>query len=118
MSDALIIGGTSLIGPPLVEALLARGDRVTVMHRNPGTPFGDRVEEVLADRNDGAAVLTAVGDRHFDLVFDNVYDWQRGTTADQVLRTTDALMHDDLQRYVFISSVAVYPEGEIGRAHV
>lgn len=111
MSDALIIGGTSLIGPPLVEALLARGDRVTVMHRTPGTPFGDRVEEVLADRNDGDAVRTAVRDRHFDLVFDNVYDWQRGTTAEQVLRTTDALTHEDLQRYVFISSVAVYPEG-------
>jgi 2'-hydroxyisoflavone reductase len=111
MSEALIIGGTSLIGPPLVEVLLAQGHRVTIMHRSSGTPFGDRVEELLADRNDGEAVHDAVGDRRFDLVFDNVYDWQRGTTAEQVLKTTDALMHEDLQRYVFISSVAVYPEG-------
>lgn len=111
MSNVLVIGGTSLIGPPLVHALLARGDRVTVMHRSPGTPFGDRVEEVLADRNDGAAVRAAVGDRRFDVVFDNVYDWQHGTTAKQVLDTVDALVHDGLGRYVFISSVAAYPEG-------
>lgn len=111
MSEALIIGGTSLIGPPLVAALLARGDHVTVMHRSPGTPFGHRVKELLADRNDGEAVRAAVGHRRFDLVFDNVYDWQRGTTAAQVLDTTNVLMHEDLQRYVFVSSVAVYPEG-------
>jgi nucleoside-diphosphate-sugar epimerase len=111
MSDALVIGGTSLIGPPLVEALLARGDQVVVMHRRSGTPFGDRVEELQADRNDAAAVRDAVGDRRFRFVFDNVYDWQRGTTAGQVLNTLDALMHDDLDRYVFISSVAAYPEG-------
>lgn len=111
MSDALIIGGTSLIGPPLVETLLDHGHRVTIMHRSSGTPFGDRVDELLADRNDGEAVRHAVGDRRFDLVFDNVYDWQRGTTAEQVLKTTDALMHERLQRYVFISSVAVYREG-------
>jgi len=111
MSDTLVIGGTSLIGPPLVNALLARGDRVTIMHRSPGTPFGDRVEELLADRNDAGAVHAAVGDRRFDLVFDNVYDWQHGTTASQVLETVDALVHDGLEHYVFTSSVAVYPEG-------
>mgnify|MGYP001825594651 CR=1 FL=1 len=111
MTDTLVIGGTGLIGPPLVEALLARGDRVTVMHRRSGSVFGDRVDEVVADRNDAGAVQAAVGDRRFDLVFDNVYDWQRGTTAEQVLGTVDALTHDGLGRYVFISSVAVYPEG-------
>lgn len=111
MTDTLVIGGTGLIGPPLVEALLARGDRVTIMHRSPGVSFGGRVDELVADRNDAAAVGNAVGGRRFDLVFDNVYDWQHGTTADQVLGTVDALTHDGLRRYVFISSVAAYPEG-------
>jgi nucleoside-diphosphate-sugar epimerase len=110
MAHALVIGGTSLIGPPLVEALLDRGHAVTVMHRSSGTPFGRRVGELLADRNDPAAVRDAVGDRRFDLVFDNVYDWERGTTADQVMSTVDVLSHDALERYVFMSSVAAYPE--------
>jgi len=111
MANTLVIGGTSLIGRPLVQALLDRGDSVTVMHRSPGTPFGDRVDEVHADRNDPAAVMGQVGNRRYDFVFDNVYDWERGTTADQVLGTVGAISHDDLQRYVFVSSVAAYPEG-------
>ena len=112
MARTLVIGGTSLIGRPLVEALLARGDDVTVLHRSPGTPFGDRVTELRADRNDPDAVGAALEGRPFDLVFDNVYDWQRGTTAEQVTATARAVAHG-LQRYVFTSSVAVYPEGGI-----
>ncbi len=114
MAHALVIGGTSLIGRPLVEALLERGDAVTILHRSPGTPFGDRVGELLADRNDAGAVRDAVGDRRFDVVFDNVYDWQHGTTADQVCATVDAISHPGLTRYVFTSSVAAYPEPRPG----
>jgi nucleoside-diphosphate-sugar epimerase len=116
MGHALVIGGTSLIGPPLVEALLDRGDTVTVMHRSAGTPFGARVAELRADRNDPDAVRAAVGERRFDVVFDNVYDWQHGTTADQVMSTVDALGHDGLERYVFMSSVAAYPDPAPGQA--
>lgn len=112
MAHALVIGGTSLIGRPLVEALLARGDVVTLLHRSPGTPFGDRVEELSADRNDGDAVRAAVAGRCFDMVFDNVYDWVRGTTAGQVMDTVRAVS-GGCQRYVFTSSVAVYPEGGV-----
>ena len=84
MTDTLVIGGTGLIGPPLVEALLARGDHVTIMHRSAGTAFGDRVEELIADRNEPGAVLAAAGDRRFDLVFDNVYDSQVQASCDSI----------------------------------
>ena len=110
MARALVIGGTSLIGRPLVRILLDRGHEVTIMHRSPGTPFGDRVAEVHADRNDPDAVARAVAGRGFDWVFDNVYDWARGTTGEQVLGTVRALA-SGLDRYVFTSSVAVYPSG-------
>ena len=110
MARTLVIGGTSLIGRPLVEALLSRGDDVTILHRSPGTPFGNRVTELRADRNDSEAVRSALEGQSFELVFDNVYDWQRGTTAEQVTATARAVA-DGLQRYVFTSSVAVYPEG-------
>lgn len=111
MTKALVIGGTSLIGRPLVEELLARGGEVTILHRSRGTPFGERVLELHADRNDPAAVRDAVEGRSFEVVFDNVYDWQRGTTPEQVVGTARAVSSPSLARYVFTSSVAVYPEG-------
>lgn len=110
MPRALVIGGTSLIGRPLVQTLLDHGHEVTLLHRSPGTPFGDRVDELFADRNDGDAVRAAVSGRHFDLVFDNVYDWERGTPAEAVIATVRAVA-GDLDRLVFTSSVAAYPEG-------
>jgi 2'-hydroxyisoflavone reductase len=112
MARTLVIGGTSLIGRPLVEALLSRGDDVTILHRSPGTPFGDRVTELRADRNDPDAVKGALEGRSFDLVFDNVYDWQRGTTAEQVIATARAVSRG-LHRYVFTSSVGAYPDGGV-----
>jgi nucleoside-diphosphate-sugar epimerase len=78
-----VIGGTLFIGRALVEQLLERADDVVIMHRGTGTPFGTRVSEIQCDRNDVASVRAALTDRRFDVVYDNVYDWQRGTTADQ-----------------------------------
>lgn len=98
----------------MVEALLAGDHHVTVLHRGRGTPFGDRVTELQGDRNDAASVREAVGDARFDVVFDNVYDFGQGTTAPQVEATVEAVRHAGLHRYVFMSSVAVYPDDEDG----
>src|SRR5262245_50119121 len=111
MARALVIGGTLFIGRSLVEQLLARGDEVVIMHRGTGTPFDGRVGEVQCDRNDVAAVRAALKDSRFDVVYDNVYDWQRGTSADQVSAAAMAAASDSLRRYVFTSSVAVYGSG-------
>ena len=111
MARALVIGGTLFIGRALVEQLLARGDDVVVMHRGKGTPFGSRVGEIHCDRNDVAAVRTALNNTRFEFVYDNVYDWQRGTTADQVSAAVAGAASDTLRRYVFTSSIAVYGEG-------
>jgi len=114
MARALVIGGTLFIGRALVEQLLARGDEVVIMHRGTGTPYGSRVGELQCDRNDVAAVRAALKDRNFDVVYDNVYDWQRGTTADQVSAAAVAASSGSLRRYVFTSSVAVYGAGGEG----
>lgn len=108
---ALVIGGTQFMGRALVERLLARGDDVTILHRSRGTPFGERVTEIRCDRNDVAGVRAALAGRAFDAVFDNVYDWQRGTDAVQVGAAAEAVA-PGLSRYVFTSSIAVYAEGE------
>jgi 2'-hydroxyisoflavone reductase len=110
MARVLVIGGTQLIGRALVEQLLARGDTVVLMHRGASTPFGDRVTAIQCDRNDEAAVHSALANERFDVVYDNVYDWQRGTTPEQVVAAARASARG-LSRYVFTSSVAVYPTG-------
>jgi 2'-hydroxyisoflavone reductase len=112
MARALVIGGTLFIGRALVDQLLERGDEVVIMHRGKGTPFGKRVGEIRCDRNDVAAVRTALDGTRFDVVYDNVYDWERGTTAEQVSAAAIAASNG-LRRYVFTSSVVVYgPGGE------
>ena len=112
MARVLVIGGTLFIGRALVDQLLEGGDEVVIMHRGRGTPFGQRVSEIICDRNDTAAVRAALSGTRFDVVYDNVYDWQRGTTAEQVSAAATASARG-LRRYVFTSSVAVYhPGGE------
>ncbi len=110
MSRVLVIGGTLFIGRALVRRLLARGDEVTILHRGRANPFAGRVGEIHCDRNDVDGMRRAVAGRRFDLVFDNVYDWQRGTTAEQVSAAAMACS-EGVKRYVFVSSVAAYGEG-------
>jgi nucleoside-diphosphate-sugar epimerase len=93
-----------------VRRLLAGGHDVTVLHRKGNHDLGAEVENLNGDRNDGDSIRAALAGRRFDVVFDNVYDWQRGTTAEQVLETARAC-GDNLQRYVYMSSVAAYGDG-------
>jgi nucleoside-diphosphate-sugar epimerase len=110
MLNVLVIGGTLFIGRMLVAELLKSGHKVTVLHRKPGHDLGKRVGELIADRNDPAAVREALVGSRFDIVLDNVYDWERGTTGAQVEATARAC-GDSLRRYVFMSSVAAYGDG-------
>lgn len=110
MARALVIGGTAFMGRALVEQLLERGDDVVILHRGEDTPFGARVDEIRCDRNDAAAVRAALRGERFDLAFDNVYDFQRGTTAQHVTAAAEAVA-EDLGRYVFTSSIAAYGGG-------
>jgi nucleoside-diphosphate-sugar epimerase len=57
-----------------------------------------------------AAVRTALAGERFDAVYDNVYDWRRGTTAEQVMAVAEGAA-GGLRRYVFTSSIAAYPPG-------
>ena len=109
MNRVLVIGGTLFIGRTLVERLLERGDEVTILHRGQNNPFAGHTREIRCDRNDTAAMAQAVKGG-YDLVFDNVYDWQRGTTGTQVLAAAGAC-DDTLRRYVFVSSCAAYGDG-------
>jgi nucleoside-diphosphate-sugar epimerase len=106
----LVVGGTLFIGRHLVDALVKGGYDVTVLHRNPKHVLPKRVHGLIADRNDAASLAPALAGKQFDAVFDNVYDWQRGTTAAQVEATARAC-GGSLERYIFMSSVAAYGDG-------
>jgi 2'-hydroxyisoflavone reductase len=102
------------IGRSLVAELLKAGHEVAVMHRRPKHDLGRRVQNIVADRNDPESVRQALQYTSFQVVFDNVYDWERGTTATQVEGTVQAVRAasgDRLTRYVFMSSVAAYGDG-------
>lgn len=107
----LVIGGTLFIGPSLIEELLKGGHELSVLHRKPKHDFGRRVENIMADRNDAESLQEGLSARRFEVVFDNVYDWERGTTAAQVEATVRACASDRLTRYIFLSSVAAYGDG-------
>ena len=108
--NVLVIGGTMFIGRGLVAALLKGEHEVTILHRRAGHDLGKRVQEIVADRNDSDALKSALVGKRFDVVFDNVYDWERGTSGAQVEATARAC-GDHLRRYVFMSSVAAYGDG-------
>jgi 2'-hydroxyisoflavone reductase len=108
--NCLVIGGTGFIGRDLVKALLKEGHNVAILHRRSRHDLGRRVKNIAADRNDGQAVKAALAGKRFDVVFDNVYDWERGTTAGHVESTAKAA-GGNLHRYIFMSSVAAYGDG-------
>src|ERR1017187_9467965 len=106
----LVIGGTQFIGRLLVEELLKAGHDVAVLHRKPKHDFPKRVENLMADRNDAESLDEALSGRRFEVVFDNVYDWERGTTAAQV-ETAVRACGNRIPRYIFLSRVADYGDG-------
>jgi nucleoside-diphosphate-sugar epimerase len=106
----LVIGGTRFIGRFLVTELLHRGHEVYVLHRKSRHPFSKRVHNLVADRNDAATVRKAVAAIRFDAVYDNVYDWEHGTTASQV-EATAQIFDGKIGRYIFMSSVTAYGDG-------
>jgi 2'-hydroxyisoflavone reductase len=106
----LVIGGTQFIGRFLVAALLRAGHEVHLLHRRSRNPFGRRVHNLIADRNDAASIRKAVAATRFDAVYDNVYDWQHGTSGAQV-EATAQIFDGKVGRYVFMSSVAAYGDG-------
>jgi nucleoside-diphosphate-sugar epimerase len=106
----LVIGGTLFIGRALVKELLKAGHDVSILHRKTRHNLGKKVGSITADRNDPDSLKRALAGKTFDVVYDNVYDWERGTTAPQVEATARAC-GNNLHRYVFMSSVAAYGDG-------
>ncbi len=100
---SLVIGGTRNLGPSLVQALIARGDAVSILNRGmtPGdVPAG--AERLVADRSDPAQLRAALHHLEFDLVVDTTL--YTGPDAELIAR----LLNGHVGRYVWWSTGQVY----------
>ena len=99
----LVIGGTRNLGPDLVDALLARGDEVTVLNRGvtpADLPAG--VARLRADRASEKEMGEALAGTSWDTVIDATL--YTGAEAEVLLR----VLEGRCGRYVFWSTGQVY----------
>jgi nucleoside-diphosphate-sugar epimerase len=106
----LVIGGTLFIGREAVRRLERRGHDLTVLHRHDHHDLGPSIKNVKAERSDLATLDRVLQEGRFDAIIDMVYDWQKGTPAEQVEAAARS-GGKSLQRYVFMSSIAAYGPG-------
>jgi len=106
----LVLGGTGLIGPPMVEYALARGHEVTLFNRGKSNVhlFPD-LEKLKGDRSDD---LTAIADqiragRRWDAVIDNPASIPAWVTA------SATLLADAADLYLYTSSRSAYADFSI-----
>lgn len=99
--DALVIGGTGLIGAGIVKHLLARGASVTLFNRGRRPPI-DGVRHIPGDRQDRAAFERAFEGARYDVVIDMI-----GFTSDDAASTIRAF-GGRCQHLLFCSTVCTY----------
>jgi 2'-hydroxyisoflavone reductase len=105
--NILIIGGTKFLGRHLVESALARGHEVTLFNRgktNPG--LFPQVETILGDREHDIEKLNG---RAWDAVIDVAGYYPR------IVRLSATGLERGVGRYVFISSISVYPDSILNK---
>ena len=100
---ALIIGGTRNLGPAMVQALLERGDDVTIFNRGlTSDELPPSVTRLRGDRTDPAVLRAVMAGHHFDVVIDTTL--YTGAEA----QATVEVFSERVERYIFISSGQVY----------
>ncbi|HCO02666.1 MAG TPA: epimerase, partial [Actinobacteria bacterium] len=93
----LVIGGTKLVGPGVVEAALEAGHEVTTFNRgvsNPGR-FGSHIEELYGDRDGGLQPLEG---RTWDAVVDTC------GYVPRIVEQSARLLADATEHYTFVST--------------
>jgi nucleoside-diphosphate-sugar epimerase len=102
--QVLVFGGTRFMGRYLARTLRAAGHLVVLANRGTRSPEPE-VENLVCDRAIPGA-LDALAARHFDVVVDfSAYDSQWVAEA-------AARFAGRIQRYLFVSSCAVYTESQ------
>ncbi len=106
----LVLGGTGLIGPPMVEYAIARGHEVTLFNRGKTkTHLFPELEKLRGDRADDlSAIETQVNaGRRWDAVVDNTASIPRWVTA------SAGLLAEAADYYLYTSSISAYADSSI-----
>lgn len=102
----LILGGTRFLGRHLADLALARGHRVTLLHRGrSGADLFPQAEHLIADRNADLALLDG---RRFDAVVDTSAYWPRQ------VQEVAARLAGRVGHYQMVSTISVYAEPDAG----
>jgi 2'-hydroxyisoflavone reductase len=103
--NILVIGGTRFLGRHLVDSALARGHRVTLFNRGKTDPsLFPHLETILGDREHDIPKLAG---RAWDAVIDVAGYLPR------IVRLSAIGLERGAGRYVFISSISVYPDSSL-----
>ena len=98
----LVLGGTKFVGRHIVEALLARGDDVSIFSRGQTNPdLFDGISCLIGDRLGDASALSGT---NWDLVIDT------SAYVPRAVDTTSAHLRSNVENYVFISTISVYKD--------
>lgn len=99
----LMIGGTGTISMAITRRLAASGEEVYLLNRgNRSAELPEGVRTIVADINDEAKVLEAIGDMKFDAVCEFI-----GFVPAQLERDF-RLFADKTKQYLYISSASAY----------
>jgi 2'-hydroxyisoflavone reductase len=103
----LVLGGTGLIGPPMVSYAVARGHEVTLFNRGKtNTELFPDLEKLQGDRNDDiSSIATEVSKgRRWDVVIDNTASIPRW------VEESAGLLKDHADLYLYTSSISAYAD--------
>jgi 2'-hydroxyisoflavone reductase len=103
----LVLGGTGLIGPPMVSYAIARGHEVTLFNRGKtNVQLFPELEKLKGDRSDDLSAIEAQveGGRRWDAVIDNTASLPRWVTA------SAGLLAQATDYYLYTSSISAYAD--------
>jgi len=111
----LVLGGTSFLGPAVVEAAVAEGHTVTLFNRGITNPeLFPHLEKLRGFRSSDAGDqdLSSLARTHFDVVVD-VWPNEPAMVA-----SAAEFLKDRARHYLYVSSVAAYDGKEFTRAGI
>jgi 2'-hydroxyisoflavone reductase len=107
MARALVLGGTGLIGPSVVETLQKNGHQVTVFNRNRRNPDAFKnIEQLVGDRN-VAGGHDALKGKKWDMVFDIP------ASNPKWVHDAATILKGNVGHYLYISSTAAFKDPSI-----
>ena len=103
--NLLVLGGTRFLGRHLVQTALERGDHVTLFNRGRTNP--ELFPEAKKLRGDRTSDVSALRESRWDAAVDVA------TFLPRVVRLSVDALRDQVERYVYVSSVSVYADHSV-----